>query len=73
MALVRLWRVRLQLHDWKISVRVEPIPDEEDAKAYCAAKPEYREALIHLDPQEVTLDDLEATVVLLAAWLASIE
>ena len=62
MASVRLWRERLHLHDWKISVLVEAIPAEDDAKAYCAAKPEYREALVCVDPHEVALADLEATV-----------
>lgn len=63
MALVRQWRTRLQLHDWKISVVVDRIPPEDDAKAFCQAKPEYREALVQVDPHEVTLEDLEATVV----------
>ncbi len=63
MRLVRLWRERLHLHDWKLSVMVSTIPAKDDAKAYCAAKPEYREALVHLDPKEVPPEDLPATLV----------
>lgn len=63
LALVRLWRERLHLSDWKLSLLVEPIPPEEDAKAYCQAQPEYREMVVAVDPDAVTPDELESTVV----------
>ena len=61
--LVRLWRQRLQLHDWKIAVLVGPIAPEDNAKAYCAAAPEYREATVHVSPDDVAPEDAESTVV----------
>lgn len=63
LALVRLWRERLHLTDWKVSVLVEPIPPEEDCKAYCQAQPEYREMVVAVDNEAVTPDELEATIV----------
>lgn len=63
LALARLWRERLHLNDWKLSLLVEPIPEEEDCKAYAQSQPEYKEILVAIDPEAVTPDELEATVV----------
>lgn len=63
MALVRRWRTRLHLHEWKLGVTVAPIPPEDEASAWCAAQPQYREADVAFDPATIQPDELEATVV----------
>jgi len=61
--LVRVWRTRLHLHEWKLGVTVAPIPPEDDASAWCAAQPQYRSADLAFDPAIIKPDELEATVV----------
>lgn len=61
--LAQLWRQRLHLTDWKLSLLVEPIPEDEDCKAYCQAQPEYKEMVVAVDPVAVSRDELEATIV----------
>jgi muconolactone delta-isomerase len=63
LALARLWRERLHLGDWKLSLLVEPIPEAEDCKAYCQAMPEYKEMTVAVDPEAVTPEELESTIV----------
>jgi hypothetical protein len=57
-ARVRAWQKRLCLQDWKITVLVGALDD--GARADCDARPEYREAVIRLDPDKISADELDA-------------
>jgi hypothetical protein len=60
-ARVRFWQKKLLLTDWRISVEVGALDD--GSRADCDAKPEYREAVIRLDPKRVSPEELDAFCV----------
>jgi hypothetical protein len=59
-ARVRQWQKRLLLGDWKIAVQVGALDD--GSRADCDAKPEYKEALIRLDPEKIGDDELDGFI-----------
>jgi hypothetical protein len=59
---LRQWQKKLLLQDWKITVLVGAL-DEHDEKADCDAKPQYREALIRLDPEKIPAPEWDAFCV----------
>ena len=58
---VRHWQKRLLLADWKITVQVGPLDD--GSRADCDAKPEYKEALIRLDPEKIGDDEMDGFII----------
>lgn len=60
---VAYWREVLHLHDWELSVVVEPLPEEDDATAACSAQPAYKAATLHFDPYDITKAALDNYVV----------
>jgi hypothetical protein len=58
---VKHWQKKLLLGDWKITVEVGPLDD--GSRADCDAKPEYREAVIRIDPDRVTDEELDGFCV----------
>jgi hypothetical protein len=60
-ARVRAWQKKLLLSDWKISVQVGALDD--GSRADCDAKPEYKEAVIRLDPEKIPPDEIDGFCV----------
>lgn len=55
---VKYWQKRLLLADWNITVLVGALDDHEE-RADCDAKPQYKEAVIRLDPKKIPPDELD--------------
>lgn len=56
---LRQWQKRMLLGEWKITVLVGAL-DEHDERADCDAKPQYKEALIRLDPEKIAPEEWDA-------------
>ena len=59
-AKVRSWQKKLLLSDWKIEVLVGALDD--GCRADCDAKPEYKEAVIRLDPDKIPLAEMDGFI-----------
>jgi hypothetical protein len=63
LACVAKWRAVLHLEDWAIEVHVQKLNRPEDGVAHNQAQHEYRQAILRFDPNHITPDQLEATVI----------
>ena len=56
----RFWQKKMLLADWKITLVLGPLEDDEECKADCEAKPEYREAVVRLNLAVIPDDEIDS-------------